>query len=423
MWLTTLLPLVALAGGGGSFGGGGGGGFSGGSSYSGGGSGGDDSSSSIGTAGSIFIFIAIIVGVIFFISFSSYVAYKAKLARDAKKAQMGAAVTAAAATDNVWQQDKLTALASETFIRYQKDWSDFNLDSMKSYMTPAYYQRNLLMMGALKLINRKNQVDITSTPEVSLDSLEDDANNARDWFKAEISAMANDELTDTRDNTTLFFKSVKAVEQYRFVRSGNDWLFDGIDQLSADASSQNKAIEAFAQKNGYFYSLDWGHLLLPANGQIFSSGSFGVSDINNHVIGLVDDTIVQLYSYVANPGMSYDRYIVAQVAVPKSYGNIVVRRRGSSLGRKRKLKEVKTEWDEFNKKYEVWASTEEQATSFELLNPLFMVNLEALPFEVNIEVVDNVVYLYAKEEASQNNAEYYEQLLVILKAAHKEMRM
>lgn len=92
------------------------------------------------------------------------------------------------------------------------------------------------------------------------------------------------------------------------------------------------------------------------------------------------------------------------------------------------LNKLSTEWGDFNKKYDVFASNAEQATSFELLNPTFMEKLEAVPFEVNIEVVDNVVYLYADEAESKvttsaYDAQRYEVMLGLLKDAFKEMRM
>ena len=79
------------------------------------------------------------------------------------------------------------------------------------------------------------------------------------------------------------------------------------------------------------------------------------------------------------------------------------------------------EWGDFNKNYEVWASDVERVTSFELLNPSFMVKLQEMSFEINIEVVDNIVYLYSKKTVP--SSENYEKMLSILQQAFKEMRM
>jgi hypothetical protein len=52
-----------------------------------------------------------------------------------------------------------------------------------------------------------------------------------------------------------------------------------------------------------------------------------------------------------------------------------------------------------------------------------MEKLEALPFEVNIEVVDNVVYLYSPQPTDKNSADTYAKMLEILQEAYKQMKM
>jgi hypothetical protein len=52
-----------------------------------------------------------------------------------------------------------------------------------------------------------------------------------------------------------------------------------------------------------------------------------------------------------------------------------------------------------------------------------MEKLEALPFEVNIEVVDTIVYLYAPLKTEKNPPEYYKAMLNILQEAYKQMRI
>ena len=86
-----------------------------------------------------------------------------------------------------------------------------------------------------------------------------------------------------------------------------------------------------------------------------------------------------------------------------------------------RLKKVETEWITFNDKYEVYASEAERVTSFELLYPTFMEQLEALPFEVTIEVVDNAVYLYTISDGT--NSDRYATMLDLLRKAFVEIRL
>ena len=136
--------------------------------------------------------------------------------------------------------------------------------------------------------------------------------------------------------------------------------------------------------------------------------------------------LVQLYSFIEKydpSGNSSKPMVIAQVSVPKNYGQIVVRRKKNFgiFSKPRGLEEVKTEWIEFNGKYEVFAAAPEQVTSFELLNPTYMEKLAALPFDVNIEVVDNVIYLYSPE--AKTDVDTYETMLGLVNDAFRELRL
>ena len=332
--------------------------------------------------------------------------------------------TLAIQTDSAWGMEKLNAQTRLTFLRYQADWSKNDAASMQTYLSPDYWYHNKLMVLALQQLGRRN---VVSSPVISmmlLVDITDAIDNTQDRFAMLVSAEASDELYDTTTNTLLFRDSKPFQEYWKFVRfSDTNWLLEGISQVTEDPYMKNNQLAKFAADHQFCYSPDWGWLLLPRRGQLFGSGKFGSSDINNHVIGVYNNTLIQLYNYVPNPsGRAAENYIIAQVALPKTYGNIVVRkkRRFSLFGHKG-LTRVKLEWGEFNQRYEVWASDLERVTSLELLNPSFMVKLQELPFEVNIEVVDNIVYLYSGKTTASPTT--YDTLLTILYQAFKEMRM
>ena len=363
--------------------------------------------------------------------------------RQSKKTK--AALTLAAQHDSAWNEDSLIAHAKDVFMKYQSDWMNYDTESMKTYMTPAYFYHASLMVTALKLAARKDMMSEVVISDAAVVDMTDDADDSKDAAVIGISARANDELIDTRANGRLFVDKTPFTEYYRFRRSGDAWLLDGIQEATESRWMINPSLEAFAQANNFCFSPDWGWLLLPQRGQLFGKAKFGTSDINNHVIGVYNNCLVQIYTYIPNPqNNSTKNYVIAQANVPKTYGDIVVRRKKFlSVFGIRGLKKVSMEWREFNDKYDVYASDVEQATSFELLHPAFMEKLEALPFEVNIEVVDNVVYLYADEPRqaivapstlsglnrpigknnSMDDAERYATMLSILREAFKQMKL
>jgi len=329
----------------------------------------------------------------------------------------------AAQLDPAWDEPAILARTKELFDAYQKDWSARAWEKMAAYMTPRYYQHASLMVAALMQAKRINQVDTPWIKQSMIVDLDDQADNNSDTVKVGLTAQADDKLINELTGEVIYKDGSEFTEYWRLKRQGNTWLLDGIDQATAAEWKKDVELERFALENGFFYSLDYGWLLIPSRGQIFNTARFGTSDINNHIIGLYNEYLLQLYTYDPVPG-SAGSYLIAQTNVPKSYGNIVVRRKHlTNFIKPRGLQKIAMEWGDFNKKYEVFASSAEGVTSFELLHPAFMVQLEALPFEVNIEVVDNVVYLYSNQPTDKVPSVRYRQMLDILREAYKQMRL
>lgn len=328
---------------------------------------------------------------------------------------------AAATGDPIWDENFLKNYASSLFIKYQSDWSSFNVNNMATYLSPSYNQHMTLVLTALQLAGRQNVVNNVTVDSVYIEDIKDNADNSRDAFSARISFTVDDVILDTRTNNELSRKHLSGSEVYRFIRSGDSWLLDGIGQLTESATMKRRAIELFASNNGMFYSPDWGHLLLPDRGQIFTNAKYNVSDINNHTIGVYNGLLVQIYSYLPSPDQTLE-YTIAQVNIPKSYGNILVRKKKGGLsglfGRPKDMRQLQTEWGEFNEIYEVFATNLELATSFELLTPTFMEKLAAVGFDVNLEVADNVIYMYTESNSAQ-----YDTMMSLIHNAFKEMKM
>jgi len=333
------------------------------------------------------------------------------------------ALSTAASKDAAWDETTLTEYTKSTFLRYQKDWSLLDAESMKSYLTPRYHQHATLLLSVLQSAGRRNLVDDVNIINADIISISDSPNNNDDRVIVGFEAQAHDKLVRVSDDKTLFTDNSSFVEYWTFNRSGSTWLLDEISQQTASAFRENGQLAAFAHRNGMFYSADMGWLFIPERGQLFGQAKFGTSDINNHIVGLYKDKLlIQIYTYLSKT-TSGESYLIAQANVPKSYGNIIVRHKKAlnMFSKPHGLEEIKTEWTEFNGKYEVFASSAEQATSFELLNPTYMEQLAALDFDVNIEVVDNVVYLYANELVTTEMR--FATMLDLLHKAFDEMKL
>lgn len=325
--------------------------------------------------------------------------------------------------DAAWDEARLVEFASSVFMRYQYDWSTLNTESMKGYMTEYYHYHASLLVYILQTMGRQNLMENIVIKQATITSVFDSEDNTQDSFTIGFMASAQDKLVESQTGEVIFVDTNDFTEHWTFVRSGNNWLLSDIRQETEDVYSLNGAMMQFASSQGYHYSPDMGWLFIPRQGQLFGEAKFGTSDINNHVVGLYKgQMLVQIYTYNANPSGGSKNRVIAQVNVPRQYGNIIVRRKSRlNLFGIKNLQKIETEWTQFNDKYEVYASSYEGATSFELLNPTYMEQLEALGFTVTIEVVDNVIYLYTDERGS--SVETYQTMLDLVNKAFNELRL
>ncbi|MEO8105014.1 MAG: DUF3137 domain-containing protein [Candidatus Saccharibacteria bacterium] len=367
--------------------------------------------------------------------------------RQIKKAKQELSV--AEAQDPTW--NSVVRRASEVFLQFQHDWSDLNVPSMRNYLTPRYFEHISLMMEALKQMNRQNLMSNLNLSSATIFNVSDSLNNNQDHFDIEMKASAHDELIDSTENMSIFVDEKSFTEVWSFDRQGNDWLLDKINQVDAETAiekgyvsksatqtkeNESSQMQLFAERNSFYYNADFGRLLLPTRGELFTLANFGRSNINYHVIGKYRDVLVQFYQYIPviaderkfmdylkamyKPVYRYDTYVIAQTILPKTYGDIIVKRKGS-LGLSFKpsgMTQVSLEGVDFNKNFSVYATDVEKVTSLELLNPAYMQKLLDLSFAVNIEIVDNVLYLYSSDKKAD-----FDTMLALLQNGFEEMKM
>lgn len=331
-------------------------------------------------------------------------------------------ITRAASQDPVWREEALHRRISEVFYNFQKDWSQFNLDNMRTYTSPGYFDHMRLLLTVLTQLGRQNAMGNVNLLKFYIIQAMDAPNNDKDYFTVYIQASADDMLVDTKTNNILFRDTNRFEEYWLFDRSGDEWVLQGINQATENVDELQRAMRDFAGRSGMYYSLDMGWLLIPRRGQLFSSAQFGRSDINNHIIGEWGGMVVQLYTYIPHKALQRaDNYLIGQIALPKSYGGIIIRRTGKLSWLRsapRGYGKVSFEWPDFNKRYTVYATDMDKVTSFELLNPAYMARLYDAELPINIEVVDNVVYFYAR---LANATQKYDVMLDVLKLAYREL--
>lgn len=404
----------ARGGGGGSGGGGGGGG------------GGSSGGSSSGSGGSgdwgipLIIFGVIFLGVIGF-AIASFIIGRAKRKKAIEESEK--TIEKVSETDKMWDEELMRKRVEEVFYAFQKDWSDFNVDKMSKYLTENYHKRMVLEMNVLKNEKRQNLMENVQLSSTTIIGARDAVDNRLDNFTAEVKAMADDKLIDTETSLELYKDSSPWTEYWTFKKDKNQWKLDIIGQSTEDPSKKVPAIVDFSQKNNFYYDPDFGWLMMPNKGVIFSKSNFKTSDINNHVIGWYRDKIVEFYTFQATPGDDDSAgspvFVVAQAILPINYKDILVKKKKLFNFSPKGLRKIELESVDFNKKFCLWADPQDSVSSFELLTPNFMEKIYALPFDTNIEVVGSFLYFYTKDVKKAS----YNKMLEILSWAFDEMKM
>ena len=322
------------------------------------------------------------------------------------------------------QEKQIHEAADHIFKSYQEDWSEFKLDNIKTFTTPQYYQHATLMLELLKNLHRANKVSKLKVRKIYLLDPVNDQTSLPANIRVAFDFSGLDEVI-TDDGKKLYSAYVpNAVETWNFVYDGENLKLSGIAQPTESAPHLIKSLANFAKENKLFYSPDWGRYALPARGLIFGGASMKIADINNHVIGKWGDLLVQLYSYAESPNLGVSGYyIVGQINVPKDYLGVIVKSRQFKTGKKpdKSYDKFELEWNEFNDRYDVYAASRDALPAFELLNPKFMEYLYSKNPSYNLEVVDNVIYIYAN---IRNITEQdYAELLEVLQKAYDELKM
>lgn len=365
------------------------------------------------------MFIASIIGF-----GAGFTGLHSKLIKRNKKTK--AAISNAAALDSAWDLESMKQRVNDVFYAYQSDWSNYNTQNISSYTSQYFSYHNWLMLTALHQLGRQNVVENPELKEIKLVDAVDHADNTKDSFSAYISAKATDKLIDTRANEVIFTDKRPFEEFWNFTRDPQKgWVLTSIDQVTARITPKTAQVSAFAANNNLYFNVDWGWLLLPKLGNIFSKADFKKSDVNNHCIGMLGNELVQLYTYVpmnVNNASNAQEITVSQIAVPrKNYGRIVIEQKSNWFANLFKrtpkgLNKLKVEAKEINDRFNIYASDVEQVTTFELLNPLYMQEVIDRPGKINIEVYDNTIFIYTRDKKF-----HYDDLFYLLQKAHKEL--
>lgn len=135
--------------------------------------------------------------------------------------------------DRAWNLDAIRNRVNEVFFKVQRAWMERDQNLAKDCMSDAIFQRHKLQTDHLIEEHRKNILENINLSQVDIVDVEDFLDNRKDRFWAHLDGSMIDYTVDDTNNRVVYGKKTEAenfAELWKFVRAGNTWVLDEIDQ-------------------------------------------------------------------------------------------------------------------------------------------------------------------------------------------------
>jgi predicted lipid-binding transport protein (Tim44 family) len=135
--------------------------------------------------------------------------------------------------DPAWDIDAIRHRINEVFFKVQQAWMARDQNLAKDCMSDAIFQKHKLQTDHLIEEHHKNMLENINLTQADIVDVEDFVDNRKDRFWAHIEGSMIDYTIDDTNNRVVSGNNTKAesfTELWKFVRIGNTWVLDEIDQ-------------------------------------------------------------------------------------------------------------------------------------------------------------------------------------------------
>jgi predicted lipid-binding transport protein (Tim44 family) len=135
-------------------------------------------------------------------------------------------------SDPAWNVDRLKHRVDQVYFKVQEAWRERDQDIAKSYMSPALFDQHKIQTDQMIAQHERNVLEKINLIETDLVDVEDFTDNERDQFWVYLKGSMIDYTIDDRTNERISGKREveEFTELWKFIRSGNNWVLDEIDQ-------------------------------------------------------------------------------------------------------------------------------------------------------------------------------------------------
>lgn len=134
--------------------------------------------------------------------------------------------------DEAWSPAAIKARIEETYFMVQQAWKERNQDLARQYMSDRLYQKHKLQTDNMLRDGHKPMMFAINLKKASIVEILDFEDNSKDQFCAHIEGSMTDYVINerTKEHVSGDANNASFKELWRFIRSGNTWVLDEIDQ-------------------------------------------------------------------------------------------------------------------------------------------------------------------------------------------------
>ncbi len=135
--------------------------------------------------------------------------------------------------DPAWDIDAIRHRINEVFFKVQQAWMARDQNLAKDCLSDALFQKHKLQTDHLIEQHHTNTLENINLTQVDIVDVEDFRDNRKDQFWARVEGSMIDYTINDTNNRVVSGNNTKAesfAELWKFVRSGNTWVLDEIDQ-------------------------------------------------------------------------------------------------------------------------------------------------------------------------------------------------
>jgi hypothetical protein len=134
--------------------------------------------------------------------------------------------------DSFWNFEQMRNNAKSVFFKMQDAWMEREIEKVKDIITPQLYEEYKTQLELMKKNNEKNILSGINVTNVRIIGCEDYMDDSQDSYIAHIKGEMIDYTINEKTRQIIKNpdkKEEKFTDTYHFIRKGNKWLLDNID--------------------------------------------------------------------------------------------------------------------------------------------------------------------------------------------------